>query len=214
MRDWNEIHKGMEVKEPHEKVVEFAKNYLKPGMRVLDHGCGKGRHSLYLAEEGMEVHALDIADTALEALKSRVENNQLFEKIKVVRGDIKDLPFPDDYFDAVISTNVINHGKWSDIKQYFKEIERVLKSGGYVHIVCISVEFLPFVESKKMEEIEPNTYIGFKAPDSDVPHHLLTKSEVEEVLEGYDEKSVSLFWEYSKWLQKEVTHLQIIARKK
>jgi tellurite methyltransferase len=214
MRDWNEIHKTMDVIGPHEKVVGFTEKYLTSDMRVLDHGAGKGRHAVYLAEKGIEVHALDIADTALEVLREKAKKDKLFEKLKVVKGDIKALPFPDEYFDAVISVNVVNHGNWEEVRQYFKEIDRVLRPGGYIMIIGLSTEFLPFVKCDNTREIEPNTYLGFNAPDADIIHYLLTKENIEEILEGYDKIDVGTFPEYSKWLERDVTHLQIIAKKK
>ena len=214
MRDWDEIHKTMNVVGPHEKLIAFADEYLKEGMRILDHGCGKGRHSTYLAKKGLEVHALDIAETALEVLRKKVDEEKLEDNLKVVKCDIKELQFPDEYFDAVVSINVINHGKWKDVKQYFKEIKRVLKPGGLIMVIGLSTDFLPFVKCDKTKEVEPNTYLGFNAPDADMLHHLLTKEEIDEVLEGYDERKVENFPEYSKWLEKDVTHLQIIAKKK
>src|SRR5262249_26211897 len=66
---------------------------LQPGMRVLDVGCGPGRHAHALAERGMEVVGIDIAAAFLAAAGPG----------RWVRGDARRLPFFPGSFDAAIS---------------------------------------------------------------------------------------------------------------
>ena len=74
---------------------------LRPGMRVLDVGCGPGRHSHELARRGMEVVGVDIAqrfvDLATEHVPAEAPGSASFE-----RHDARHLPFADE-FDAAIS---------------------------------------------------------------------------------------------------------------
>ena len=76
---------------------------LQPGMRVLDLGCGKARSSVFLAKEyGVNVVAVDLWNTAtdndLVIREAGVEN-----LVTAMQLDARDLPFPDDHFDAIIS---------------------------------------------------------------------------------------------------------------
>lgn len=70
---------------------------LLPGMRVLDVGCGPGRHAYALAERGIEVHGVDIAQTFIDLATARAPQGATFERL-----DARALPF-DAEFDAVIS---------------------------------------------------------------------------------------------------------------
>lgn len=76
---------------------------LKPGMRVLDLGCGRGLTSIFLAKEyGVNVFALDLWTPASENYE-RFKAFGLEDKIVPIHGDVTDLPFADGYFDALVT---------------------------------------------------------------------------------------------------------------
>ncbi|MEJ7585449.1 MAG: class I SAM-dependent methyltransferase [Acidimicrobiales bacterium] len=70
---------------------------LEPGMRVLDVGCGPGRHAHRLGRLGLEVHGVDIAHRFIDLARVGAPPGVTFERI-----DARHLPF-DEEFDAVIS---------------------------------------------------------------------------------------------------------------
>lgn len=70
---------------------------LEPGIRVLDVGCGPGRHANELGRRGYEVHGVDISETFLEVARSDAPDGVIFS-----REDARDLPFRAE-FDLVIS---------------------------------------------------------------------------------------------------------------
>jgi SAM-dependent methyltransferase len=70
---------------------------LKPGMRVLDVGCGPGRHAYALAELGIAVHGIDISQTFIDLAREDAPALATFERL-----DARSLRF-DAEFDAVIS---------------------------------------------------------------------------------------------------------------
>lgn len=70
---------------------------LEPGMRVLDVGCGPGRHAVALAERGIEVHGVDISQRFVDLAVAATPDGATFERL-----DARELPF-DATFDAVIS---------------------------------------------------------------------------------------------------------------
>jgi len=213
MAAWKELHETMTVAEPHPRVVDFVGRFLKAGSRVLDLGCGKGRHALYCAQRGMKVWAVDIESNCLEVLRKETEKAGLADSIDVAQADIKELPYPNDFFDAVITVNVINHGYWRDVQGFFKEITRVLKSGGVLFAVVVPKEFLGNVMGPQTKEVEEGTFIGLDVIDGDVPHHLLTKDEVRKLLKDYETLKLENFEEFSDWIKRDVTHMEIIARK-
>jgi len=78
---------------------------LKPGMRVLDLGCGKGMTSIFLAKEyGVTVFALDLWINPDENWE-RVRAAGVEDKVFPLRGDVHSLPFAKNFFDAIIAVN-------------------------------------------------------------------------------------------------------------
>ncbi len=214
MANWGELHKQIDVSGIHPQVAKFATKYLKHGMRILDHGCGKGRHAIYLAEKGFEVHAVDREDSALDVLKERIEKDQLFELVKVTKADIRELPFPDGYFDAILSINVTNHGYRKDTAEYFKEAIRVLKKGGMMLMLGAPIEFLDDVGGPNVKEVEKGVYLGLGVPDHDVPHHLFTSGELRGFVGDCEIVRLDNIREWSEWTKKDVAHFVLIVRKK
>jgi SAM-dependent methyltransferase len=109
----------------------FFAPYLKPGMNLLDCGCGPGAITLDFAEALApgEVVGLDIDDRMLEQARAtateRGATNVRFES-----GDILKLPFPDASFDAVWAASVLQY--MPDPLAAVKEMARVVKPGGVV----------------------------------------------------------------------------------
>ncbi len=70
---------------------------LRPGMRVLDVGCGPGRHAVALARRGVEVHGVDVSARFVELARAAAPAGATFERL-----DARALPF-DEEFDAALS---------------------------------------------------------------------------------------------------------------
>ena len=113
------------------KLVQQAN--IQPKMKVLDLGCGTGTLTLMLkrAHPSAEVTGMDgdpqVLDIARE--KSRSTNIQWDE------GLASSLPYPDTTFDRVVTSLVIHHLVTDDKRRAFKEIYRVLKPHGELHIL-------------------------------------------------------------------------------
>lgn len=103
---------------------------ITPGENILDLGCGRGQETLQAARlTGTKGRAtgLDITQAMIDtAIKNAMESG--IENASFTHGDIENLPFSNDTFDAVMSNCVINHAK-SKVRVY-EEIFRVLKNGG------------------------------------------------------------------------------------
>jgi protein-L-isoaspartate(D-aspartate) O-methyltransferase len=100
---------------------------IEPGMRVLDVGAGKGflLHDLQEAAPGIEVHGIDISSYGIEHSMESVKD-------RILEGTAAVLPFPDRFFDLVISINTLHNLYIYDLFSAFKEIERVGRNRKYI----------------------------------------------------------------------------------
>lgn len=114
---------------------EFGLKFLKPGMRVLDLGCGTGYGDKVLASKGLNVTGIDIDAEAI----SFARKNYKDENIEFKVGNILNLKDADKYFDAVISFEVIEHLK--DPDKFLQNINQVLKPGGFFIMSTPNSEF-------------------------------------------------------------------------
>lgn len=174
-KGWQEIFKkgGVNVREPHEdipKIIKFLKK--EKAKKVLDLGCGSGRHVVYLASKGFEVYGTDDAKEGINLCKKWLKACGLKANLQVA-SFFEKFPFKDNSFDAIISTWAIHHGTEKQVKYCIKEIERTLKTGGLIFIAVTSTfKGRPFQEKKKIEE---HTWIITKGLEKGVPHHIFNK---------------------------------------
>ena len=107
-------------------------NHMKENnsKKILELGVGHGRDTLFFASNGIEVDALDYSATAIEILDKIAKEKRL--PIKTQIFDVNNqLPFPDDYFNAVYSHMLLNmRFSLHELHFIFSEIRRVLKSKG------------------------------------------------------------------------------------
>jgi ubiquinone/menaquinone biosynthesis C-methylase UbiE len=100
-----------------------------PESRVLDVGCGTGNYATALTEStSCRVSGIDPSQRMLDSARASAPWESL------VRGNAESLPFRDDSFNVVMSTDVIHHVE--DRDAYFREAVRVLRPGG--HIVTVT----------------------------------------------------------------------------
>jgi ubiquinone/menaquinone biosynthesis C-methylase UbiE len=113
---------------------------LSPGQRVLDLGCGEGRHVIAAcALDGVDAVGVDLSLDDLATARQRMQafatdNGPDTPLFALLAGDALRLPFADATFDAVICSEVLEH--IPDYRAALVEIQRVLKPGGYF---CASV---------------------------------------------------------------------------
>jgi ubiquinone/menaquinone biosynthesis C-methylase UbiE len=101
----------------------------KPGMHVLDAGCGRGETALALARQGARISGLDYSEAAVE-LTREVLADYPDSDIRV--GSVTDLPWPDETFDRIQFSDVIEHLDPPQTVPALREFRRVLKPGGFV----------------------------------------------------------------------------------
>jgi SAM-dependent methyltransferase len=114
--------------------VEFDRLSITEGERLLDLGCGQGRHTFEALKRGAAVVAFDRNEDALthtqQGVDAMVEAGEIKpqEEPVAVRGDALALPYADGSFDRVIAAEILEH--IPDDGATIAEIVRVLKPGG------------------------------------------------------------------------------------
>ncbi len=175
-----------EAMPPLPEVVDMADRLeAEGGRRLLDIGCGLGRHTVYLAARGFGVTATDNAPAALSACRANLEEAGL--RGNVIETEMTDYPFPDSHFDGAIGSHVIHHTDRATLERILAEITRTLAPGGYF------VWVTPTPRHKhcgRGTEIEPGTWIDPDHPEGPIPHHYSTEQEVRELLHAYEVLSI------------------------
>ena len=125
--------------------VDFDKLTIKPGVKILDVGCGQGRHAAYaLKYKDAFVVGADLSAADLQKAGDRLRFHQFAGAWDggawgLAVSDITALPFQDHFFDIVICSEVLEH--IPDDRKALSELVRVLKKGG--ELVVSVPRYLP-----------------------------------------------------------------------
>lgn len=118
--------------------VDLDRFPVGPGDRVLDMGCGGGRHAFALYRQGADVVALDRSASDLADVEAMFQAMReagevpLVARARAVRGDAYALPFADGSFDAVVAAEVLEH--LPEDERAMAELVRVVRPGGLVAV--------------------------------------------------------------------------------
>ena len=105
------------------KLVGNVKN-----KKVLDVGCGTGRYTIMFSKKGAKVEGIDISQKMLNIARQKAEENKV--KIKLINGNMLNLPYESNKFDIIVSSLALDH-----VKEYDKAISefvRVCKPRGKI----------------------------------------------------------------------------------
>lgn len=154
---WKTLHQDSRhrTKYPAEKVVQFVfRNFERSGKeRVLDLGCGAGRHVVFMGKEKIIPYGIDFSDEGISYTKEMLQQygmKQYVDNMQV--GTIEKLPYRDNFFDGIICYGVLYYLSYEKINQVIAEIKRVLKKDGKFLIVVRSIEDYRY--NKKNEMID------------------------------------------------------------
>lgn len=150
--------------------------------RILDLGCGAGRNSVFFANLGFDVTGLDIDEKPLNIARNIARSKNL--KIDYRNGDMLNIPYPDNYFDAVYADNILSLTNYSGVKRALSEINRVLRPGGEAFM-----EFLKHDHGYKSmcRKIDDHTYISRAQYGKHiVAATFFDKSDIKELLRDFD----------------------------
>jgi len=205
---WESIYreKGEHFKDIHEAIPRLEETFKKYNLeKILDLGCGTGRHVVYFAEKGFKVYGFDISTTGIDFANRKLKERNLTADLRV--WDMrKPLPYNNEFFDAIISIRVLGHGDIKTIKGIISEVERVLKPKGYVFADMPTYEkVLRLIQQgEEFKEIEERTYEPLSGPEKGLLHHNFTREEALELFRNFD---VIEFYEKDE-------HYNLLGRKK
>ena len=206
--NWNAI-KDQEWEEPAREVYPVVNRWkLKGYKKVLDLGCGVGRHSILLAENGFDVYACDLSQQGIDRLNKIIDKSKL--KIKTEVSDMLDIPYDLEYFDAVIAFRSIYHTDDEGIKRTINNINRVLKIGGEALVTFNSKNSWSFKNSDNF--ISANSIMKTSGHESGIPHFYADKKDIEGLLKNFE---IEKFWYTEEYLPNDIytAHYFTLIRK-
>ena len=113
-------------------IDQLMKGRYQPADTILDAGCGGGRNMYWFLQNNFEIFGVDSSEAAILELKNNYPN---LSSKKLQVASIEKLPFPDQFFDHVISSAVLHFAESNiHFKEMIKEMHRVLKQGGTLFI--------------------------------------------------------------------------------
>ncbi|PIQ98230.1 MAG: SAM-dependent methyltransferase [Nitrospinae bacterium CG11_big_fil_rev_8_21_14_0_20_56_8] len=156
---WNQKYTGPDYisgRDPSEWLV-LNRDLLAGGGRALDLAAGEGRNSIYAAERGYQVAALDISEVAL-AKAERLANEKNI-KISTVIADLDSISFETDAYDLILCFNFLD-------RNLFPSIRNALRPGGLLFYETFTMDYLKYSSFKKEWVLEPNellrAFAGFR----------------------------------------------------
>ena len=137
--------------------VNLSLKYLPDrAMSILEAGCGSGRVVKYLSDLGYEnVHGIELNLDAVHHI------NQQFPELKIVHGDILEMPYAKESFDAVLSYGVVEHFPESVVRP-MQSLFDVLKPGGIAVITVPCLNGIRLTAARlHLEFLNPKTIVRF-----------------------------------------------------
>jgi 2-polyprenyl-3-methyl-5-hydroxy-6-metoxy-1,4-benzoquinol methylase len=108
---------------------------LAPNNDALDLGCGIGKHSIPLADNGMDITCVDVDSTALKILIDKAHEHKLRERISVICNDIRDFEFKKRY-GIILCRNVLHFFRQGIVLDMLKKIKDATAKNG-INIISV-----------------------------------------------------------------------------
>lgn len=210
--DWNKADDDSHHWEiPDDEFLSTFLRWRNSGFgKVLDLGCGTGRHSIFLAQNGFEVDAFDLSLNGLRDLKDKIQGQNLAITIKT--GDMLNLPYERNVFDCVLAFHTIHHTDLAGLKKTIMQIYDVLKPGGEVFLTLASKESDSWNKYAKAR-IDSTTLIKTEGPEVEVPHTYLNYEEVTQLIKDYHLMKIQQVIRYLPAQNKKHAHFFILLKK-
>ncbi len=182
--DWSKVSEDYWNKVSDE-FLPVALRWKEMGKKTaLDVGCGRGRHSLFLAELGFNVTAQDISPQGIEQLEKEAKKRKLDGKIKTVVCDMLEMPFGKNSFDCVVGFHSIFHTDFAGLKKVISNMTAALKKGGRLYITLNSKDN-PSFHDPNNTVVDDYTIIRNSGIEQGVPHTFVEYDDITKLLTKY-----------------------------
>ena len=183
--------------------LTHATNHYQNGLEIC---CGKGRNTIWLAQDGAQMHGFDFSEVAITTAQQRLKELNLEERVEFRLGDATRHwdHYCDGQFDFIIDSFGTSDIATKDGRDNIrKEAARVLRSGGYYMLQIDSPDFGYFKELYENHRgQDPGTLVF---PDNGKVETILTKDELAQwdddygiklvEVRKYEERNVEIFGE-------------------
>jgi len=212
--DWDSLYsKGLQGEFPSEMLIRFVNTKLanKPGIKILDLGCGTGRHLSYFMEKNIQVYGIEGSAKAIRIANIWLKSKGL--KAVIRHGSALDKNLYEMNNDAVIDVACMQHNLMSDINRIISNVHGSLVKDGYFFSMLKTHDDSSW---KQGEMIERSTY-KFKSNAEKIDAQvIITFSSLDDVNNMFScfahveiEKEE---WTYNNRMNK-VSHWVVTARK-
>ena len=209
--DWSKVDKSRWTKASDEFLPVALRWKQLNKQTVLDIGCGRGRHSLFLAEMGFDVTATDMSSEGIEQLEKEAKRRKLDNKIKTLVCDMLELPFENNTFDCVLGFLSITHTDYAGLKKVISRITGMLKNSGRLYVTFNSKNSPAFHEKSNLK-IDGYTIIKKTGLEKNIPHTYLEHDDVIRLLADYKILKIQQICDYYR--NRTSIHFFVEAEKK
>jgi SAM-dependent methyltransferase len=209
---WEKIYQkeGRVWKEPFPRFGDVIQTFQERHYRkILDLGCGSGRHVVGFDQAGFQTTGMDISPTGLNLAQRWIDEQSSSDQLPsptnevgslpvwddstltrlgwgspgLVQADMRDpLPFHDGAFDGLMSTQVIHHALLAQVQATIREIWRILAPGGLA-IVSVAGSIH---DDTDYEEIEPGTFLPTTGSEAGLPHHIFDEAGLRKAFKAFE----------------------------
>jgi SAM-dependent methyltransferase len=179
---WNSRSSQTDWSEPDKEVTGLLALLREEHVtRILDIGCGLGRHVFFFAAEGFEVTAYDSSLTGVEYCLKCLQMQHLTACVTLADSTLLS-KYPDGHFDFVLCWNVIYHATLPKMEKELESIRRITRDRGLLYITFNSTQNKNYGVGN---EIEPCTYDNPRRDRGHHLHHYSDETEVRSLLAGW-----------------------------
>lgn len=195
---------------PNEEMVRFISKYVRKrtgftsfddqlpnaaGLKLLDVGCGIGRHLIMAQDFGLDPYGFDLSEEAVgKARKWLSETDLANADSHIAQSDARNLPWSDGFFDLSVSHGVLDSMPYDIAKAAIPEIHRTMKPGSYFYCDLIAGNDMEEVVSTFHEKDTIQSYFDDEKIDDLFSGHFDVVEKI--LIERHDRTAKSTF---SRW---------------
>ena len=181
--DWSKVSDTDYWMSPADESYFYAEKWSREGRhRILDLGCGLGRHAILFQRYGFDVSAIDSSKQAIESLQEYCRDHAIEMDCRVM--NMHDLLYDDGSFDCIFAYLSVSHTDTEGIAKIVSEMRRVLVLGGALFFTLCSKDTWSFINGTLRKD--QNTIIKTKGPEKGLPHFYVDQSDISRILEEFE----------------------------